>query len=222
MTIGASQSLRAKVITLDRAVDRFANLVQVGRHWASARGDRTAFAFLRDGEVESDALTFAALDRKARAIAACLQDAGLAEKLVLLLFPSGLEFIAGFLACLYARAIAIPGHPMLGPGDAVRIRSIIAGSGAEVVLTNASVIASLHGSHEAAEIFSSLELIDIDAIDEARAGEWVNRWSARTTSPLFNTPPARPTHPTVCGSRTETCFTTRGRWPRCSTWTMTP
>ena len=48
-------------------------LVEVLRWRAFHQPDRLAFTFLLDGETEEAHLTYAQLDRKARAIAACLQ-----------------------------------------------------------------------------------------------------------------------------------------------------
>ncbi|WP_338896083.1 aminotransferase class I/II-fold pyridoxal phosphate-dependent enzyme [Streptomyces sp. TG1A-60] len=51
------------------------------------------------------------LDLRVRGVAARLQREGLAGKPVLLLHPSGLDYVAGFLGCLYAGAIAVPAYP---------------------------------------------------------------------------------------------------------------
>ena len=51
------------------------------------------------------------LDRRARALAAWLQEAGCAGERVVLLFPPGLDFVAAFFGCLYAGAAAVPAYP---------------------------------------------------------------------------------------------------------------
>ncbi|MFH8988094.1 aminotransferase class I/II-fold pyridoxal phosphate-dependent enzyme [Streptomyces sp. NPDC017940] len=55
--------------------------------------------------------TFGELDLQARRVAALLQHEGAAGEPVLLLHPPGLDYIAGFLGCLYAGAFAVPAYP---------------------------------------------------------------------------------------------------------------
>jgi acyl-CoA synthetase (AMP-forming)/AMP-acid ligase II len=75
-------------------------LVDLLRHQAEKRGDRVAYTYLTDGEVESEWLSYAELDLRARAIAAHLQEQGVEGERALLLYPSGLDFIAAFLGAL--------------------------------------------------------------------------------------------------------------------------
>src|ERR1700754_1395744 len=70
--------------------------------------DRTALVFLEDGEREKSRWTYAELDRRAHGVARGLISAGAAGRPVLLIFPSGLDFVAAFCGCLYAGAIAVP------------------------------------------------------------------------------------------------------------------
>jgi acyl-CoA synthetase (AMP-forming)/AMP-acid ligase II len=66
---------------------------------------------LLDGEEEEVVWTYKALDKRGRSIAAVLQTAASEGDRVLLLFPPGLDFIAGFIACLYANVIPVPADP---------------------------------------------------------------------------------------------------------------
>ena len=87
------------------------SLVEVLRWRAHHQPERAAYIFLKDGETEEVHLTYADLDRKARAIGAWLQSQGIRGERALLLYPPGLEFIAGFFGCLYAGAVAVPVYP---------------------------------------------------------------------------------------------------------------
>lgn len=77
------------------------------------RSDHKALIYLRDGEPDGRTreLTYAQLDARARAIAARLTAQGLRGKTVLLVFNPGTEFVAAFVGCLYAGAIAVPAYP---------------------------------------------------------------------------------------------------------------
>ncbi|MBA2654799.1 MAG: AMP-binding protein [Gammaproteobacteria bacterium] len=67
-----------------------------------------AYLFLADGQEETASITYASLDQKAREIAAYLQANTVVGERVLLLFPSGIDFIVAFFGCLYAGVIAVP------------------------------------------------------------------------------------------------------------------
>ena len=71
-----------------------ANLVRCLRERAGERPDGAAFECSIDDPSKRTALTYAQLDRRARAIAASLQDMGLAGQRVMLAYPPGLEFVA--------------------------------------------------------------------------------------------------------------------------------
>jgi len=89
----------------------YANFVELARGRASEQPDKTAYVFLQDGENESGRFTFAELDYRARTIAAHLQLMGMTGERALLLYPPGLDYIAGFFGCLYAGVVAIPCSP---------------------------------------------------------------------------------------------------------------
>lgn len=80
--------------------------------WRGAhQSDKPAFVFLADGENETPALTFGELHHGACSVATWIQEHELVGERVLLLYPPGLDFIIGFLGCLYAGAIAVPAYP---------------------------------------------------------------------------------------------------------------
>ncbi|MBE9045948.1 fatty acyl-AMP ligase [Pleurocapsales cyanobacterium LEGE 10410] len=78
-----------------------------------AQSNQTAYTFLADGENESGSCTYRELDLQARAIAVQLLTQVKPGDRALLVYPytSGLEFIAGFLGCLYAGVIAVTDYP---------------------------------------------------------------------------------------------------------------
>ncbi len=119
------------------------SLVEVLRHRALAQPDRLAYRFLADGEVEEATFTYAELDRKARAIAATLQDLGAAGERILLLYPASLDYVAAFYGCLYAGAIAVPAYPPRPNRPMPRIRAIVADAQARIALTTQAVFATI-------------------------------------------------------------------------------
>ena len=87
------------------------SLVELLRFRARMQPDDRAFVFLRDGEHESDSVSYAELDRRSRTVAAELRGRVSPGARALLLYPPGLEFVAAFFGCLYARVVAVPAFP---------------------------------------------------------------------------------------------------------------
>jgi len=120
-------------------------LLDLLRQHAEHYGDKVVFDYCRyspDGEEHSQ-LTFRELDFKARAIASTLQRQGAAGERVLVLCPSGPDFIAGFFGCVYAGAIAVPVHPPVRHRVLGRVASIVSDAQARFALTTTDLEATL-------------------------------------------------------------------------------
>jgi acyl transferase domain-containing protein/acyl-CoA synthetase (AMP-forming)/AMP-acid ligase II/acyl carrier protein len=105
---------------------------------ACQQPDDLAYALLQDGEV-ADSLTYARLDEQARAIA-CQLHAVEATGTALLLYPSGLDFIAAFFGCLYADVTAVPLFPPRRNRSDARFGVIRAACDAKFALTTSIVL----------------------------------------------------------------------------------
>lgn len=80
-------------------------LPQILAAHAAERPDAVALAFLSDGTEIGAELSFAELDRQARAIAAGIAEC--AGQRALLVYPSGLDYVVALLGCLYAGVVAV-------------------------------------------------------------------------------------------------------------------
>jgi acyl-CoA synthetase (AMP-forming)/AMP-acid ligase II len=110
------------------------NMVQRLLMHAEQRPSSTAFCFLEKGETEQSRITFAELDMAARRIANSLSGLALQSR-VLLLLPSGIEFIQAFMGCLYAGMIAIPAYPPEGGQKRKRLYSIVEDCNPSLLIT---------------------------------------------------------------------------------------
>ncbi|MEX0774083.1 MAG: aminotransferase class I/II-fold pyridoxal phosphate-dependent enzyme [Phycisphaeraceae bacterium] len=151
------------------------DLVRVLCRHAGERPDHPAFAYLRDGQAGDVTLTYAQLDRRARAVAACLQGMGLAGQRVLLAYPHGLDFVTGYLGCLYAGCTAVPTYlPHRRTLD--RFAGIIADAGARLVLSNAHTVAQYQATIELGNRQTptawSIAWLATDEISDASAERW--------------------------------------------------
>jgi len=147
-------------------------IVDLLRQRAAYRPHDRAFTFLLDGENEELNITYAELDRKARAVGAWLASEGMAGKRVLLLYPSGLDFIAAFMGCLYGGAIAVPAYPPRKNRSVERIEAIAADANASVALTTRDVVDRFDALRATAP---SLEHL-IWKVDSELDVSWADRW----------------------------------------------
>ncbi len=123
------------------------SLVGALRTWARTRARETAVVLVRDTGTTDDtaSVDYGQLDEWARSIAVTLRQQLAPGGRALLLLPSGPEFTAAYLGCLYAGLAAVPA-PLPGGRqfERRRVAAIAADSGAGVVLTVAGETASVH------------------------------------------------------------------------------
>lgn len=146
-------------------------LVDVLRWRAEHQPDRVAFRFLSDGEAETGLLTYAQLDRQAKSIAASLTKKCQPNDRALLLYPPGLEFIAAFMGCLYARVIAVPLYCPRFNRDDPRIRAVTENSETIVALTTGEQLEKMEKQLHQAPYLQQLHRIATDCLPD-HAAEW--------------------------------------------------
>ncbi len=119
-------------------------LVDILRWRGEHQANKIAYTYLEDGDKKEIPITYGELDQKARAIAATLQKQNMQGERVLLLYPPGLEYVAGFMGCLYAGAIAVPAYP---PDPSrlsrtlPRLEAIVQDAEAKMALTTGQIMA---------------------------------------------------------------------------------
>ena len=88
-------------------------LVDVVREQGDRQGDAVFLRYLVTGDVLGPAveLTYGDLVRRASVIAATLLRHGAAGDRALLLYPSGGEFVAAYVGCLFAGIVPVPVYP---------------------------------------------------------------------------------------------------------------
>ncbi|RKH17382.1 amino acid adenylation domain-containing protein [Corallococcus sp. CA047B] len=153
----------------------FSTLVELLRVRARDQGDRRGFTFLLDGETDEAHLTYAELDQKARAIAAALQARGAQGQRALLLYPPGLDYIAGFFGCLYAGVIAVPIYPpdpMRLARTLPRLLAISQDAQATIALTTDFIYGMGEMLFEQAPELRELHWIATDTLDAEVAEGW--------------------------------------------------
>lgn len=136
--------------------------------------ERRSYTFLIDGELEGAHLTYGALNRKARAIGALLQQRVRPGARALLVYPSDLEFITAFFGCLYAGVIAVPTYPpqTRTKRSLTKLQAIMHDVQPAVVLTIASLSSTVESLFSQAQELQPTPLLNTDDIDNNLADTW--------------------------------------------------
>ncbi|NEQ71025.1 MAG: fatty acyl-AMP ligase, partial [Symploca sp. SIO2D2] len=138
------------------------SLLDILQQRARQQRDNRAYIFLQNGETESGSLTYGELDTQAKAIASYLQS--YRGERALLLYPSGLEFIAAFFGCLYAGVIAVPVYPPRRNQKLSRLLAIANDAQAKIALTATSILTDLDQRWSEQSALAPLKLIATDTI----------------------------------------------------------
>ena len=144
-------------------------LVSLIRGHALGSPDKTALRFLGDKDEDVLALSYADIDRSARAVAARLQAAGATGERALVLHPPGPAYISALLGCFYAGVIAVPAYPPRFNRTMERLREIVVDARARFALTTASALEKFERYQDGEPGLTALRWIATDVIDEAEA-----------------------------------------------------
>lgn len=151
-------------------------LVEILRARAEATPERIAFTWLAAGERVDGELSYAQLDRRARAIAAALQSRARPGARALLLYEGGLRFVEAFFGCLYAGVVAVPAYPP----DPYRLQrsldrllGIVGDAQPAVILTTASILAVRDGlALDLGEELGAIEWLGTDRAPDEDGDGW--------------------------------------------------
>jgi len=149
------------------------NLVELLRRRALNQPEQTAYKFLFDGEAVGPSLTYAALDRRVRAVAAHLQELNATGERVLLLYPPGLEYIVAYFGCLYAGAIAVLAYAPRQNRHLKRVQAIASDARARFALTTKTLLSRSATVLDSESGMVQVHLIASDCIPQELADEWV-------------------------------------------------
>lgn len=147
-------------------------VIDLLRHRANHQPELTGYTFLMDGETQTASLTYQTLDHQAKRIAAHLQSLNAQGSRALLLYPSGLDFIAAFFGCLYAGVTAVPAYPPQQNQTRHRLQSIVADAQATFALTTSALLADSQIQFADAPHLPELHWIMTDNLQELAALDW--------------------------------------------------
>lgn len=157
---------------LTKDIQDSSTLVELLHRRATAHPDRVMCTYSAEGIAPRVSWTYAEADARARRIGAWLQSEGMAGKTVLLAFPPGLEFIAAFLGCLYAGAIAVPTPPPRRNPQSDRFLSIHKNCQPSFTLTTEDVLERVRAYEKSSPELARLSWRIPNNLD----ADWADRW----------------------------------------------
>ncbi|MGZ3458113.1 MAG: fatty acyl-AMP ligase, partial [Archangium sp.] len=150
-------------------------LLELLEERAESRREAPLFTFVEDAPGDETVLGNAGLLRRARSIGAALQQVAAAGERAVLLYPPGLEYVAGFFGCLAAGVVAVPAYP---PDPTrlertlPRLRAIIQDAQATVVLTTSFILSMGEMLFETAPDLKALRWMATDELPEGTEAGW--------------------------------------------------
>ena len=171
-------------------------MIDLLRDRADAQPDDVAYTFLESGEHAGDALTWAALDRRSRALGAAIAARVEPGARVLIMLPPGIDFAPAFFGVLYAGAVAVPTYPPSGARadrTSARLRGMIADAGVSLVALARGLRARVATAGVAVPELAGAAVARHRRVDDARSRRVArSRDRAVGASPSCSTPPDRP------------------------------
>jgi 8-amino-7-oxononanoate synthase len=149
-------------------------LVDVLEYRAARQPSLEVFRYLKGDGREQGVLTFAELQREARAIAAQLAKRVVPGDRVVLLVPPGLPYVAAFFGCLYAGVVAVPAYPPNPRRADTRVARMVADCGARVALVSDALMARLDGWLALTPELRGLTWLSVDRLLNGDAAAWTS------------------------------------------------
>ncbi|MEO3778892.1 fatty acyl-AMP ligase [Micromonospora sp. B11E3] len=146
---------------------RYRNVADMLRLQAEEYPSQWACTILGRGGQELDTATYGELDRRVRSVAATLQTMTAPGQRVLLMYPTGVDFVVSFFACAYAGLAAVPVPCPEGPGAArafERLQGIVKDADPALIMTTAEV-----AGHPDLELLTSGRRVLVDQGREDRS-----------------------------------------------------
>ncbi|HYH98169.1 fatty acyl-AMP ligase [Hyalangium sp.] len=167
--------------------EHVSSVTELIRQNVGARRDQVAVTLVGDLDKEGGAssLSYLQLDHEARRVASWLQARFPTGDRILLLYPVGVDFVAGFLGCLYAGMIAVPA-PLPGQyqHQRRRVKAIARDASISAVLTDSANLSAV-SEWATAEGLAQVQCLATDTADFGQPDAWTMPPTGRETIALL-------------------------------------
>jgi len=144
---------------LDPNITNFVDLLE---YRATHTPNKTVYIFLENGEAEQDRITYSELQQRSEQLSAHLLTKSNPGDRALLLYPSGIDFIVTFFACLRAGIIAVPVYPPRRNQSLDRLQAIAQDATSTLALTTQKVLTDVQTNWETPPLPSAIHWIATD------------------------------------------------------------
>ncbi len=142
-------------------------ILDVLAHWVKKQPNKVLYRFLSNGEEETDKIDYKTFYKRQLALAHLLNEKGEKGDRVLLLYPTGIEYIIAFFACLSAGMIAVPVYPPAGSRRLGRLENIVADCNAQWALSTEALKSKGEQWFLKSDSLQNVKWIATDGIQEA-------------------------------------------------------
>ncbi|WP_069166750.1 fatty acyl-AMP ligase [Nocardia altamirensis] len=144
---------------------------------ATQRPNKVAYSFVSYPDSssaygETESLTYAEIDRAARAYAATLLQVAHPGDRAVLLLPPGLEYVKAFFGCLYAGIIAVPLYPPSAHNSNGRIDAVCVDADPACIVTTDGALANVTGWLDNSPTDTTRLIVTTGEVDEKLAIDW--------------------------------------------------
>ncbi|GGX08649.1 hybrid non-ribosomal peptide synthetase/type I polyketide synthase [Aquimarina muelleri] len=141
-------------------------LIQVFENHLTQSPNKVLYRFLLDGEAESDSRTYLELYNRSKRIASHILIHVNPGDRVLLLYPSGLDFVDAFFGCMLAGVIAVPAFPPQGKRRIGRLEKIVSDCDANLIMTTEDIYSKSNSWFDNNEVFAKVEWLKTNVLEE--------------------------------------------------------
>lgn len=158
--------------TLSQHKATISTLPMALNHTSEQNPDSLAFAFL-DGQANVvSQLTYAEIERAARARASLLAGSGLSGKNAIMIFPSGLEFVTALAGCWYAKVVGAPLKVPAGERGMQNLRRVCHDAQTTTVISTRRIREELCARFAGTPEIAGLRWIETDTVTGAESLSW--------------------------------------------------
>ncbi len=155
------------------------DLVDLVEFWAGKSPEKVLYYLLDDGENETERITYGQFRQKVISIASTIQTKAAKGDRVLLLFPTGIDFICSLFGCFYAGVIGVPTYPPRKNRMFSRFQGIIQDASPACILCTSKIHDIIHNNFADEDCLKGVEFI----IHENITNESSNRWEKPVINP---------------------------------------
>ncbi|NQZ58795.1 MAG: fatty acyl-AMP ligase, partial [Lentisphaeraceae bacterium] len=149
--------------------DNFLTFVDVMRTQSEKYSNKTAYAFYDDSGKVQKKLSFNAVERASRELAAHLLTFCETGNRALILCPAGADYVISFLACLQAGIVAVPAYPPANNRHMDRLLSVAEDCDADLIISNSVTTEKLLKMADSSTLLKDRQLIAMDKEFESSA-----------------------------------------------------